>query len=338
MIIGRPHPVEATPVIRHDWTADEVAELFALPFPELLYRAQSIHRTHWNPDEVQACTLLSIKTGACPEDCAYCPQSVHHHTELKPEPLMDAERVLEEARAAQAAGASRFCMGAAWRSPKPSHMSALVRMVRGVKELGMESCMTLGMLSDAQARQLAAAGLDYYNHNLDSSPEFYRKIITTRRYEERLETLGHVRAAGINVCCGGIIGMGESEHERIGLLLQLANLPQHPQSVPINLLVKVPGTPLEDVAPLHPLDFVRCVAAARILMPVSYVRLSAGREDMSDECQTLAFMAGANSIFYGEHLLTTDNPDTNADDDLLARLGMRFAPPQLPGAATAQCG
>lgn len=330
--------MESSPVIRHNWTAQEVGQLIALPFPELLYRAQTVHRNYWDPGEVQACTLLSVKTGACPEDCAYCPQSVHHHAELRVEPLMDAKRVLEEAKAAKEAGASRFCMGAAWRSPKSSHMSALVRMVRGVKELGMESCMTLGMLSAAQAQQLAAAGLDYYNHNLDSSPEFYDKIITTRCYQDRLDTLQHVRESGINVCCGGILGMGETEGDRIGLLLQLANLPQHPQSVPINLLVRVPGTPLEEAAKLHPLDFLRCVAAARILMPASYVRLSAGRESMSDETQALAFMAGANSIFYGERLLTTDNPDTTADDALLVRLGMRFAPPQSPGSHSARCG
>ena len=310
--------------LRHDWTFEEVQGLWHLPFGELLYRAQTVHRQHWLPDTVQASTLLSIKTGNCPEDCAYCPQSRRYDTGLDEEPLMDVKTVCDSARKARAAGATRFCMGAAWRSPKERDMPVLESMVREVKALGMETCMTLGMLSSQQAQRLAAAGLDYYNHNLDTSPEFYREIITTRTYRDRLDTLAEVRNAGIKLCCGGILGMGESTEDRIHLLLQLACLPVHPESVPVNMLVRVAGTPLDGEEDLDPLEFVRTLAAARILMPGSYLRLSAGREAMSDELQALAFMAGANSIFFGERLLTTANPEQDADRALLARLGMRI--------------
>lgn len=309
--------------LRHDWTYDEVAALFELPFPELMFRAQTVHRQHFNVDEVQVSTLLSIKTGACPEDCAYCPQSGHHDTELDKEKLMEVEKVLAEARAALDKGASRFCMGAAWRSPRDKDMPYVLAMVKGVKALGLESCMTLGMLSAEQAKQLSEAGLDYYNHNLDTSPEFYGNIITTRTYQDRLETLNHVREAGIKVCSGGIIGMGESRRDRLGLLIQLANLPEHPDSVPVNMLVKVAGTPLENVEDVDSFDFVRMIAIARILMPKSHVRLSAGREQMNDEMQALCFMAGANSIFYGEKLLTTANPEADRDLQLFRRLGIK---------------
>ncbi|MDE2218799.1 MAG: biotin synthase BioB [Gammaproteobacteria bacterium] len=308
---------------RHDWTLAEAEALYALPFPELLFRAQQVHRAWHDPAEVQMSTLLSIKTGACPEDCAYCPQSVRFETGLANEPLLPLETVLERARAARAAGATRFCMGAAWRSPKARDLDKVAAMVRGVRALGLETCVTLGMLSDSQARALKDAGLDYYNHNLDTSEEYYREIISTRRYQDRLDTLAAVRAAGLNVCCGGIIGMGESPRDRAQLLVTLARLPAHPESVPINQLVRVPGTPLADAAPVDPFDFIRTIAVARIMMPRAQVRLSAGREGMSDELQALALLAGANSIFYGEKLLTTGNPDVARDQALLARLGMR---------------
>jgi biotin synthase len=312
--------------LRHDWTRDEVAALFKLPFPELMFRAQSIHRIHFEPTEVQISTLLSIKTGGCPEDCAYCPQSARYDTGVGAEKLMSLDAVLEEARAAKAAGASRFCMGAAWREPKARDLDKVCAMVAGVRALGLETCATLGMLTADQARRLKTAGLDYYNHNLDTSPEFYGQIITTRTYRERLDTLAAVRDAGIHVCCGGIVGMGESEDDRAGLIATLASLPVHPESVPINMLVKVAGTPLaggERAAPaLDPLDFVRTIAVARITMPASVVRLSAGREDMSEETQALCFLAGANSIFYGPKLLTTPNPGRDRDHALMDRLGL----------------
>ena len=308
--------------VRHDWTRDQVQALFALPFPELMFRAQTVHRMHFDPAEVQISTLLSIKTGGCPEDCAYCPQSAQYETDVKAGKLMEVEAVLADARAAKAAGASRFCMGAAWRSPKDRDLDTVCAMIEGVKALGMETCVTLGMLNGAQAERLKSAGLDYYNHNLDTSPEFYGSIITTRTYQDRLDTLSHVRDAGIHVCCGGIVGMGEDETDRAGMIATLASLPAHPESVPINMLVQVEGTPLDKVAPLDPLDFVRTIAAARIAMPASMVRLSAGREDMDDATQTLCFLAGANSIFYGPKLLTTPNPDQDRDMRLLDRLGM----------------
>ncbi len=312
--------------VRHDWTRDEVRALFALPFPELMFRAQTVHRMHFDPAEVQISTLLSIKTGGCPEDCAYCPQSAQYATGVKAEKLMSLDAVLAEARAARAAGASRFCMGAAWREPKDRDLDQVCAMVEGVRALGLESCATLGMLTQTQAQRLRAAGLDYYNHNLDTSPEFYGEIITTRTYRDRLDTLAYVRGAGINVCCGGIVGMGESDDDRAGLIATLASLPQHPESVPINMLVKVEGTPLADAAPLDPLDFVRTIAVARITMSRSVVRLSAGREDMSEETQALCFLAGANSIFYGPKLLTTPNPGRDRDTRLMDRLGLRPMP------------
>jgi biotin synthase len=323
----------AAPALRHDWRRDEIEALFARPLMDLLFEAQQVHRTYFDPNAVQVSTLLSIKTGACPEDCAYCPQSTRFDTGLEVEPLMDVDAVLAEAAAAKEAGASRFCMGAAWRSPKDRDLPQLVAMIEGVRELGLESCMTLGMLSREQAARLAEAGLDYYNHNLDTSPEHYAEIITTRVWQDRLDTLAHVREAGMKVCCGGIVGMGESATDRAGLLQALANLPVHPESVPVNLLVRVPGTPLAETGDLDPLEFVRTIAVARLLMPASCVRLSAGREGMSDELQALAFFAGANSIFYGERLLTTPNPETNSDMALLQRLGMHPAPPEsLPAA------
>jgi biotin synthase len=308
--------------LRHDWTTPDVQALLALPFPELMFRAQTVHRAHHDPARVQISTLLSIKTGGCPEDCAYCPQSAAYETSVDASKLMALDTVLAEARAAKAAGASRFCMGAAWRSPKDRDLDAVCAMVEGVRALGLESCVTLGMLSAPQAHRLAEAGLDYYNHNLDTSPEYYGDIITTRTYQDRLDTLGHVREAGISVCCGGIVGMGENISDRAGLIAALASLPKHPESVPINALVRVEGTPLAAAEPIDALDFVRVIAAARITMPQSYVRLSAGREGMSDEAQALCFLAGANSIFYGERLLTTANPAAQRDQALLARLGM----------------
>ncbi|MFC6634260.1 biotin synthase BioB [Microbulbifer taiwanensis] len=308
---------------RHDWTRQQVLDLFALPFNDLLFTAQQVHRQHFDANRVQVSTLCSIKTGACPEDCTYCPQSARYDTGLEREKLMKVEKVVEEARAAKASGATRFCMGAAWRSPKKKDMSYVTQMVKEVKSLGLETCMTLGMLSDEQAQDLANAGLDYYNHNLDTSPEYYGEIITTRTYQNRLDTLANVRAAGMKVCAGGIIGLGEGEKDRAGLLMQLANLPDHPESVPINMLVKVAGTPLADNEDLDPFEFIRCIAVARIMMPKSHVRLSAGRESMNDEMQSLAFLAGANSIFYGEKLLTTGNPEANKDMQLFARLGIQ---------------
>ncbi|MCL6414940.1 biotin synthase BioB [Aestuariirhabdus sp. Z084] len=309
--------------VRHDWTPNEVNALFELPFMDLVFRAQTVHRQHFDPNQVQTSTLLSIKTGACPEDCKYCPQSGHYNTGLKKEKLMAVDRVLEKARQAREGGASRFCMGAAWKHPSEKDMPYVLEMVKGVKALGLETCMTLGMLNEDQSQQLAEAGLDYYNHNLDTSPEFYDKIITTRSFQDRLDTLSHVRDAGMKVCSGGILGMGETANDRIGLLIQLANMPKQPESVPINMLVRVEGTPLEDAKEVDSFDFIRTLAVARIMMPESYVRLSAGRESMSDEMQALAFMAGANSIFYGECLLTTPNPEKNRDLQLFARLGMR---------------
>jgi biotin synthase len=308
--------------VRHDWTRAEIGALFALPFPELLFRAQSIHRQYFDPAEVQISTLLSIKTGGCPEDCAYCPQSARYDTGVNAEKLMALDAVLAEARAAKSAGASRFCMGAAWRSPKDRDLEQVCEMVGAVKALGLETCATLGMLSAAQAHALKRAGLDYYNHNLDTSPEFYGEIITTRVYQDRLETLGHVRDAGIHVCCGGIVGMGESRADRIGMIATLAALPVHPESVPINMLVRVAGTPLADQPPLDPFEFVRTIAVARVSMPRSMVRLSAGREDMSEQTQALCFLAGANSIFYGPKLLTTANPERDRDRVLLDKLGL----------------
>jgi biotin synthase len=308
---------------RHDWTRDQVRALFALPFPELVFRAAQIHRDNFDPSEVQISTLLSIKTGGCPEDCAYCPQSAKFDTGVNAEKLMGLDAVLAEARAAKTAGASRFCMGAAWRSPKDRDLDKVCEMVKGVKALGMETCVTLGMLTADQARQLKHYGLDYYNHNLDTSPEYYGEIITTRTYQDRLDTLEHVRKAGIHVCCGGIVGMGEGLDDRIGMIATLASLQVHPESVPINMLVRVEGTPLADAQILDPLDFVRTIAVARICMPASIVRLSAGREDMSEETQALCFLAGANSVFYGPKLLTTPNPGRDRDMALLEKLGLR---------------
>ncbi|WP_322089032.1 biotin synthase BioB [Burkholderia sp. BCC1999] len=305
------------------WRVADVVALFALPFNDLLFRAQQVHREHFDANAVQLSTLLSIKTGGCEEDCGYCSQSSHHDTGLKAEKLMDVDAVLDAARAAKANGASRFCMGAAWRNPKERHMPALTEMVRGVKELGLETCMTLGMLEDEQAQQLATAGLDYYNHNLDTSPEFYGQVISTRTYQDRLDTLDRVRDAGINVCCGGIIGMGESRRERAGLISQLANLNPYPDSVPINNLVAIEGTPLEGTAPLDPFEFVRTIAVARITMPKAVVRLSAGREQLDDGLQAMCFLAGANSMFYGDQLLTTSNPQSQKDRALFERLGIR---------------
>jgi len=310
---------------RHDWTRAEVEALFALPFLDLMFRAQRVHRAHHQPNSVQMSTLLSVKTGGCPEDCAYCPQSVRYDTGVGREALMDVGEVRECALRAQRAGATRFCMGAAWRSPKPKELAGVAAMIREVHALGLETCATLGMLSPAQAQELKTAGLDYYNHNLDTSAQFYGEIITTRTYQERLDTLAAVRAAGLKVCCGGIVGMGESVADRAELLRTLANLPAHPESVPINRLVRVPGTPLADAPDVDPFDFVRTIAVARVLMPGAQVRLSAGRETMSDELQALCFLAGANSIFYGERLLTTGNPDVARDRGLLARLGLKPA-------------
>ncbi|WP_192036776.1 biotin synthase BioB [Halomonas sp. YLGW01] len=308
--------------IRHDWRLAEIEALFALPFNDLLFQAQQVHRQHFDPNAVQVSTLLSIKTGACPEDCKYCPQSGHYNTGLGKEKLLEIEKVVAQARDAKAAGASRFCMGAAWRSPRQKDLDVVLEMVRQVKSLGLETCMTLGMLDDDQARQLSTAGLDYYNHNLDTSPEYYGEIITTRSYDERLDTLSNVREAGMKICSGGIIGMGEALSDRAALLQQLASLSPHPESVPINMLVKVEGTPLENVDDLDPIDFVRAIAVARIMMPKSHVRLSAGRELMDESTQALTFLAGANSIFYGDKLLTTENPDVLRDRALFDKLGL----------------
>jgi biotin synthase len=318
--------VSPAPALRHDWGREEVRALFDLSFPELLHRAGTVHRAHFNPAEVQVSTLLSIKTGGCPEDCGYCPQAARYHTGVDATKLMSTEAVLEKARQAKSAGASRFCMGAAWRSPKDRDIPKVAAMIQEVKALGLETCATLGMLSGEQAKALREAGLDYYNHNLDTAPEFYGEIIHTREYQDRLDTLTHVRDAGMKTCCGGIVGMGEQREQRAGLLQTLANLPAHPDSVPINRLVQVEGTPLAGTAQLDPFEFVRTVAVARILMPKSMVRLSAGRESMSDELQALCFLAGANSIFYGEKLLTTGNPDTERDMALFNRLGLMPMP------------
>ncbi|HEU5046418.1 MAG TPA: biotin synthase BioB [Rickettsiales bacterium] len=310
-------------MIRHDWTLPEVTALFNLPFNDLVFKAQEMHRAHFDPNTVQISTLLSIKTGGCPEDCGYCPQSSSFETGVKAEKLMGVDVVLEEARKAKEAGASRFCMGAAWRSPKDRDIEKVSEMVRGVKAMGLETCVTLGMLEEHQAKNLKEAGLDYYNHNIDTSESFYSEIITTRTFDDRIQTLNRVREAGINVCCGGIVGMGEKMEDRAEMLLTLANMPQHPQSVPINLLVQVKGTALDGTPRVAPLDFVRTIAVARILMPKSYVRLSAGREEMSEETQALCFLSGANSIFYGEKLLTTPNPAANEDMQMFARLGLK---------------
>ena len=307
---------------RHDRTRDEIRALCALPFPDLMFQAQSVHRMYFDPAEVQISTLLSIKTGGCPEDCAYCPQAAQYETGVKAEKLMAVEAVLEEARAAKAGGATRFCMGAAWRSPKDRDMDKVCAMIEGVKALGMETCVTLGMLTGPQTLRLKDAGLDYYNHNIDTSPEYYGDIITTRTFQDRLDTLERVRSAGINVCCGGIVGMGEKPDDRVGMIHALATMPEHPQSVPINMLVQVEGTPVSHGQQFDALDFVRTIAVARITMPRSMVRLSAGREEMTEETQTLCFLAGANSIFYGPKLLTTPNPGRDKDMALLDKLGM----------------
>ncbi len=312
-----------TAAIRHDWSREEVEHLFALPFNDLLFQAQTVHRQYHDPNAVQVSTLLSIKTGGCPEDCAYCPQAARYATGVKAEKLMSVEAVLAEAQAAKDAGASRFCMGAAWRSPKDRDVAKVAEIVSAVKSLGLQTCATLGMLSQPQADTLKAAGLDFYNHNLDTSPDFYGEIIHTREYQDRLDTLEHVREAGLKTCCGGIVGMGESRAQRAGLLATLANLPEHPESVPINRLVQVAGTPLAGTEALDPFEFVRSIAVARILMPASVVRLSAGRETMDDALQALCFAAGANSIFYGEKLLTTGNPDVEHDRRLFERLGLK---------------
>ena len=317
---------DALITLRHDWSRDEVLVLFELPFPELLFRAAQVHRAHFDPAEVQVSTLLSVKTGGCPEDCSYCPQAQRYHTGVTAQKLMSTQAVLERAQAAKDAGASRFCMGAAWRSPADRDIPKVAEMIRGVKALGLETCATLGMLGDGQAQSLKDAGLDYYNHNLDTAPEFYGEVIHTRAYQDRLDTLSQVRDAGLKTCCGGIVGMGESREQRAGLLHALATLPAHPDSVPINRLVKVAGTPLADdesLAELDPFEFARTIAVARLLMPRSMVRLSAGREQMSDELQALCFIAGANSIFHGEKLLTTGNPGVDRDQALFVRLGLR---------------
>ncbi|QYZ66511.1 MAG: biotin synthase [Gammaproteobacteria bacterium (ex Lamellibrachia satsuma)] len=311
-------------ILRHDWRLDEIEALLDLPFNDLLFRAQSTHRARFDPNQVQVSSLLSIKTGACSEDCGYCSQSAKHSADLEKEKLLPLNEVVEAAEAAKAKGASRFCMGAAWRNPTDKNLARVIEMVEAVHDLGMETCLTLGMLTEPQAVQLREAGLDYYNHNLDTSPEFYGNIITTRTFEDRLDTLAHVRNADINICSGGILGMGESRSDRASMLRELCNLKKHPESVPINLLVQVEGTPLFGTDALDPFEFIRTIAATRILMPESYVRLSAGRNEMSDEMQALCFLAGANSVFYGERLLTTDNPETDSDRVLFDRLGMQM--------------
>ena len=309
--------------LRNDWTVDEIAALFDLPFNDLLFEAQTTHRKSFDANAVQVSTLLSIKTGKCSEDCGYCPQSVRYDTELEVEPLMPIEEVIAAAKVAKENGSSRFCMGAAWRSPKDRDMAPVVDMIKKVKAMGLETCVTLGMLTDKQTEELKEAGLDYYNHNLDTSPEYYGEVITTRTYQDRLDTIQRVRNSGMNVCSGGIVGMGESRRDRVGLFQELANQEQHPESVPINMLVRVAGTPMEKGDDLDPLEFIRSVAVARVMMPKSYVRLSAGREKMSDEMQAMCFFAGANSIFYGDKLLTTPNPETNDDLQLFERLGIK---------------
>ena len=332
MARGNESKASATP----RWRAADVIALYELPFNDLLYRAQQAHREHFDANEIQLSTLLSIKTGGCEEDCKYCSQSSHYDTGLKAEKLMEVDAVLEAARAAKQSGATRFCMGAAWRSPKERHLEPIKEMIRGVKAMGLETCVTLGMLEDDQAKALREAGLDYYNHNLDTSPEFYGQIISTRSYQERLDTLERVRDAGINVCCGGIVGMGESRRERAGLIAQLANMDPYPESVPINNLIAIEGTPLGEVEPIDPFEFVRTVAVARITMPRAVVRLSAGRQQMDDALQALCFLAGANSMFYGEQLLTTGNPQADADRRLLDRLGMRTGSP-IPAESGESC-
>ncbi|MGZ8161721.1 MAG: biotin synthase BioB [Methylobacter sp.] len=316
------NPIQISPSIHHNWHLDEVQDLFALPFSDLIYKAQTIHRENFDPNEVQVSSLLSIKTGSCSEDCGYCPQSARYDAGVTPEALMPVDAVLKAAQKAKDQGASRFCMGAAWRKPKDRDIERVIEMVQGVKALGMETCVTLGMLTDQQTLRLKEGGLDYYNHNLDTSEDYYSEVITTRTYQDRLDTLTLVRDAGINVCCGGIIGMGESDVDRSRLLIELANMPKHPESVPVNMLVQVEGTPLMGTPALDPIIFIRTIAVARIMMPKSRVRLSAGRSKMSDEMQALCFLAGANSIFYGDKLLTTDNPMTNHDLDLFDRLGV----------------
>ena len=307
---------------RHDWQHDEVEGLLALPFNDLLFQAQTIHRAHFDPNTVQCSTLINIKTGGCSEDCGYCSQSAHHDTQLERENLLAVNQVIEEATRAKAGGATRFCMGAAWRKPKSGNMESILAMIEGVKGLGLETCVTLGMLDETQVLQLKQAGLDYYNHNLDTSPEYYDQVVTTRTFADRIDTIERVQRAGINVCSGGILGMGEGRSDRASMLVELANLNPHPQSVPINLLVRVAGTPLADSPDLDIFEFVRTIAVARIMMPTSYVRLSAGRETMSDEAQALCFMAGANSLFFGEKLLTSNNSSINHDQQLFARLGI----------------
>ena len=309
--------------IRHNWTKEETLVLLQQPFNDLVYTAQQIHRQNFDPNKVQLSTLMNIKTGGCPEDCAYCPQSAHYKAGVKAEKLATTEEVVAQAKEAKNKGATRFCMGAAWREPKDKDIKKVIPMVEAIKEMALETCLTLGMLSSEQAKSLKASGLDYYNHNIDTSPEYYSKIISTRDYEERLATLEHVRNAGINVCCGGIVGMGENQKDRAGFLLTLANMPNHPESVPINMLVKVEGTPLDNEEEVDPIEFIRIIAAARIMMPKSYIRLSAGRNSMSDEMQALCYLAGSNSIFYGEKLLTTDNPQLIEDRSLLKRLGIQ---------------
>jgi len=311
--------------LRHDWRLGEIETLFDRPFNDLLYEAQTVHRGRFDPNEIQVSTLLSIKTGSCAEDCGYCSQSARHETGLERERLLPLDEVIEAASAAKAKGATRFCMGAAWRNPTDTNLAKVAEMVEAVRDLGMETCVTLGMLTDAQAHRLRAAGLDYYNHNLDTSPEFYGNVITTRTFQDRLDTLAHVRDAGINICSGGILGMGESRRDRARMLQELCNLPRHPESVPINLLVQVEGTPLYGTAKLDPFELVRTIAVARILMPASWVRLSAGRTEMGDELQALCFLAGANSMFYGERLLTTDNPEADRDRELFQRLGLHMS-------------
>ncbi len=324
--------------MRHDWALDEIDALFALPFNDLLFRAQSLHRQVFDPNAIQVSTLLSIKTGACPEDCGYCSQSARNDTGLQRENLLPLAEVLQAAASAKSCGATRFCMGAAWRNPSDRNLDRVIEMIRGVRELGLETCVTLGMLNREQAGRLAEAGLDYYNHNLDTSPEFYGEVITTRTFRDRLQTLDHVREAGIRMCSGGILGMGENRRDRCSMLRELANLPHHPESVPLNLLVQVEGTPLFGTAKLDPFEFVRTIAVARILMPRSHLRLSAGRSDLSDEAQALCFLAGANSIFYGDRLLTTDNPQTGRDLGLFQRLGLRFEHiTESAGATAAAC-
>ena len=320
--------------LRNNWSKQEISDLFNSPFNDLLFQAQSVHRQNFDPNQVQVSTLLSIKTGACPEDCGYCSQSAKNDAAVERERLLPLDEVIEKAQLAKSNGASRFCMGAAWRNPTDKNLDKVIDMVIAVKNIGLESCVTLGMLTEPQTLRLKDAGLDYYNHNLDTSPEYYGDVITTRTYDDRLDTLQHVRDAGINVCSGGIVGMGEQQSDRISLLQQLANLPKHPESVPINMLVQVEGTPLHGVDELEPLEFIRTIAVARILMPESVVRLSAGRTEMSDETQALCFLAGANSIFYGDKLLTTDNPDENHDQLLFKKLGINIETKDIDNEST----